>query len=173
MKDVYLTLDLATLTGYCLWTPGSKPVIGNSDLSTWYTDDYPKALAVHYKRMKKIIEDNGVTFVCYERPIMKRTDTQGKLQKIYGLSNVIQLLEGQMDFSAYFIGVSEWRAHVLGHGQLSTRVAKDKAMKIARGCGLDPKTNDEAEAFCIMDYVCDKRKETKTWKEPANFRFKL
>jgi hypothetical protein len=173
MSETYLTLDLATMSGYCLWTPRSKPVIGNSDLGTWYSNNYPKALAIHYKRMKALIEENEVSFVCYERPMMRHTDTQNKLQSMYGLPNVIQLLEGQMGFTAVHVGVSEWRKHVLGHGQLSTDVAKNKAMAIAKGCGLDPKTHDAAEAFCIMDYLADVRKEKKDWKDPINFRFKL
>ncbi len=168
----YLTLDLATMSGWCLWKPGQMPTIGTSDLNLWYSHDYPKALAIHYKRMKNLIEENDVDFVCYERPLMMRTDNQSKLQKMYGLSNIIQLLEGELEFTAKFVSVPEWRKHVLGHGQLSTQVAKDKAMAIAKGCGLNPKTHDAAEAFCIMDYLADIRKEKKDWIDPINFRWK-
>lgn len=168
----FLTLDMATVTGYCIWEEGTKPIVGTSDLSTWYADNYPKAMAIHYKRMRKLIEENDIHYICFERPLMIRTDTQMKLMKMYGLPNVIQLLEGQMGLTATYVGVSEWRKHVLGHGQLSTAVAKDKAMAIARGCGLDPKTHDAAEAFCIMDYLVDALRLKKTWKDPVNFRWK-
>lgn len=168
----YLTLDLATMSGWCLWKPGQMPTIGNSDLSLWYTHMFPKALSIHYKRMKKLIEENDVDFVCYERPLMMRTDNQAKLQKMYGLSNVIQLLEGQLEFTAKFVSVPEWRKHVLGHGTLPTDEAKRRSMKIAQWIGLEPKTHDAAEAFCIMDYVADIKREKKDWPDPINFRWK-
>lgn len=172
MKETFLTLDLATLSGVCIWTPGTQPVISSSDLSTWYSHNYAKALAVHYKRTKKLIEENEVTHVCFEKPISLRTDSTEKLRKVFGLSNTIELLCGQMRITCSEAIISQWRKHVLGHGVLPTFEAKRIAMNIAQGVGLDPKSHDEAEAFCIMDYMADILKIKKDWPEPYLFRLK-
>ncbi len=172
MSHSFLTLDLATMSGICLWVPGSQPIISSSDLSTWYSHDYAKALAIHYKRIKKIIEENEVTHVCFEKPISLRTDSTEKLRKVFGLSSTVELLCGQMRITCSEAIISQWRKHVLGHGMLTTVEAKRRAMNIARGVGLDPKNHDEAEAFCIMDYVSDILKIKKDWPEPYSFRLK-
>lgn len=172
MNHSFLTLDLATMSGFCNWKPGSAPIVSSSDLSTWYAHDYAKALAIHYKRLKKNIEENEVTHVCFEKPIMLRTDSAVKLRKIFGLSNTIELLCGQLEIECSEAVISQWRSHVLGHGQLPTEEAKKRAMSIAKGCGLDPKTHDAAEAFCIMDYIADIKRLKKDWPETYLFRLK-
>lgn len=168
----FLTLDLAKMSGWCLWKPGQMPTIGNSDLSLWYKHMYPKALAIHFKRMKKLIEENEVTHVCFEKPLMLRTDNAFKLRKIFGLSNTVELLCGQLEIGCSEAVISQWRKHVLGDGRLKTDEAKRRAMNIAIGCGLDPKTDDAAEAFCIMDYLADMKRLDKDWPEPVMLRMK-
>lgn len=167
-----LTLDMATLSGLCNWQPGSMPVLSSSDLSTWYSHDYAKALAIHEKRLLKNIEKYKVTHICFEKPIMMRTDNLVKLRRIIGLSNIVELIDGRTDIICYEAVISQWRKHVLGHGQLSTDEAKRRAMNVACGVGLDPKCHDEAEAFCIMDYTADNMRLKKDWPEPFLFRLK-
>ena len=177
MDNSYLTLDLATMSGFCLWKPGSKPTVGIMDLKTWFTDNYQKALSVHYNRINRLVVENDVNIICFEAPMIVRrgakTTSTKNARKLIGLANIVELICGQYGIACYEAEVSQWRKHVLGHGQLSTDVAKDKAMKVAKGCGLNPPTHDAAEAFCIMDYCADIQHEKKDWKDPVNFRWKL
>ena len=168
----YLTLDMATLSGFCNWTPGSMPVLSHSDLSTWYSHDYGKALAIHEKRLLKNIEKYEVTHICFEKPIKLRTDSLAKLRRIIGLSNIVELITSREGIACYEAPISQWRAHVLGDGKMKKDPAKAMAIKIAIGCGFDPKCDDEAEAFCIMDYLADTLKLKKDWPEPFVLRMR-
>lgn len=168
----YLTLDMATLSGFCNWTPGSMPVLSHSDLSTWYSHDYGKALAIHEKRLLLNIKKYEVTHICFEKPIKRRTDSLAKLRKIIGLSTIVELIDGRTDIICSEAPISQWRAHVLGDGRMKKDPAKAMAMNIARGVGLDPKCDDEAEAFCLMDYLADNLKLKKDWPETFMFRLR-
>lgn len=172
MSNSYLTLDLAKMSGFCNWTPGTKPVISNSDIELWYQHEYGHALFIHHKRLVKNIEKYGVTHICFERPIKLKTDSVERLRKIYGLSNMVEFVCDQMGIGCSEVAINTWRSHVLTHGQLPSKEAKRQAMNIAYGLGYEPKSNDEAEALCIMFYLADILNLKPDWIEPARFRLR-
>lgn len=162
-----LTLDMATTTGMCNWRPSSQPFLSSSDLSS-VKSQRGKAMSWHEKRIRENIIENKVDFVVIEAPLLitrgPRTDNIEKLLWLIGLTVTTERLCWEMDVRISLCTVQKWRSHIFGNGRIKGDVAKECSMLLAKGIGLNPECHDQAEAFCIMNYVAHLLKLKTDWR---------
>lgn len=174
MPKSLLTLDQATLSGFCNWKPGTQPVLSSLDLG-FVSDNLGRFISVFEKNLRKNIEENQVDYICFESPILirmgKKSTGLNVAMKLYNLVGTIEKVCSDLMIPCAEVQVGEWRKHFLGSGGYSTEQAKQHAVNKCRAAGFDPKCHDEAEAFGIMDYVATLKSLKKNWPEPGRLKF--
>lgn len=166
MLNSILTIDQATRSGFCLWKPGSLPVLSSLDLG-YCNGDLGHIMSAFERYLRPILKQKEVDHVCFETPMLMPNDTTAKLTRLYGFVAIIEKLCHNLDIPCFEIHVRTWRKVFLQSSQLSTDEAKEKCMNICNEFGLEFKGHDECEAFGIMDYVATKKHLKKDWSEPG------
>lgn len=168
-----LTIDQATRSGFCLWNPGSKPVLSHLDLS-YCNGDLGHIMSAFERHLRPILKGSHgpkVDFVRYEKPILIRTDTVVKLRRLYGFVAIIVKLCHNLNIPCDDVAISTWRKSFLGSGKISGKEAKSQCMIKCEQMGLEFEGDDECEAMGIMDGVANEKGINKDWPEPAGLRF--
>lgn len=141
-----LALDIATNTGWALRIDGRL----RSGILNLPTDDYGHMAARFGGWLADRVFD-GVEMFVIERPTFNRiTDSSYRCD---GLCWTAHHIAWSCGIERKETRPSEWRKAIFGNGKLSTREAKARAMEWCRERGHDPKTHDEAEALCILEWA--------------------
>lgn len=170
MPNSLLTIDQATRSGFCLWEPGSLPVLSSLDLG-YCNGDLGHIMSAFERHLRTNLKQNNVDYVCYETPLLMRTDTRDKLTRLYGFVTIIEKLCHNLNIPCHRIDVPTWRKTFLGSAKLPTKEAKASCMIKCDQIGLKYEGHDECEAFGIMDYIATLKSLKKDWPEPGRLRF--
>lgn len=159
MERGLLALDLATNTGVAFWRPGYKVVLKTIQLPFRGDDLGPGFLKLE-DVMEMALRDNQPISVVFESPILmmgrkddnKPTTTIQTVRKLVGLVAVAELIATRHGSPVMEVSVSAWRKHFLGRTPRKD-TAKTDTIAMCRLLGLDPKDDNQADAFGILDYT--------------------
>ena len=103
--------------------------------------------------------------IAHEKPIKKPTDKLDKLLGLYGLVATIECFAAGKRVRCVSIDSRSWRATWFNGMAVEGRTdLKRMAIERARQFGMDPITDDEAEACGILDHVMHGEKITPPWR---------
>lgn len=164
----FLALDQSpSSTGYALWEDGfDLPVSGAWPLCSGTATRHLGFVAIHTS-IGTLHKEKRITDLAYEQPIKRPSDKVENLIALYGVAAHIESI-------AYVKGITnplrikqgDWRATWLGpktHGR-GREALKRLAIERARHYGMDPETDDEAEAIGILDHMLLLNKIIAPWR---------
>lgn len=143
-----LTLDLATQTGWCVGTPGGNapPCLGTIRMPKTGPEIGP-FLDFFDHWISRMIEDEAPDVIVFEAPYLPGNRSQVSLhttRKLQGLASHLELVCFRARVAVYELQHSTVKK-ALGSGKFD----KAQMMAAARRAGMDPQTEDEADAFGI------------------------
>lgn len=175
----FLSLDVASATGWSYWTPGmDRPHFG-----TWKLKGGPDAIGAKCRDLHQKMADLHV--ICpFVRVYMEASIQPGGLQ---GFTNIqtIKLLTGlcahvESFCDAYSLTCREvpntsWKKHFIGRGirrgtGLSAAQFKDLSMVRCRELGWYPDSLDAADSLGILDYALHLAAIHVPWQDRATFK---
>lgn len=147
-----LALDLATRTGWALWSPGALPEYGSIVFPGTGTGTglffagYADWLTGHIEQ--------GTGHVIFEGPI--KPGPLSALQatrKTFGLIGITEGICHASDIRCDEANNTKWRSHFFGKGAGRRGALKQLCIEECRARGFAPKNDDEADALGILDYA--------------------
>lgn len=152
-----LALDFSTRTGIAFGRPGDVPILAREEFARWdgATEGevasavmrwIPGALAV-YKPDLVVIEGALPHWVLKSKAAARIAI--GGAFVIHGQCNIagVRCIEVRPD---------DWHADIFSTARVKREDAKKKAKQIAEAFGVQPKSDDEADAFCLWLYSMKK-----------------
>ena len=141
-------------TGWALWDTGD-PVPRSG---AWQLCESGKRRALGFvaihREIGAIHAESPIDIIAHETPLKLPTDTLAKLLGTYGLIAHIESIAHHKRVMLLSIGQREWR-ETWFNGMAPTGRGNIKRMAIerCRQFGMDPASDDEAEACGILDHV--------------------
>lgn len=154
----YLALDQSlSSTGMAVWDEGD-------DLprhKVWAPGNTIETRALAFCAMHREIgalhRERPISLIAYEQPIKTPSDKVEKLIGLYGLAAHIESIASIRMIPVERIDSRTWRRTFLGPEKdrkgVGTEVLKRMAVERCRDLGMDPETDDEADALGILDHV--------------------
>lgn len=171
-----LALDIATKTGWALWDPQypQRPYLGSIRLPADVQEIGRAGSAMVQFLTDRHQMHGGLSHIVFEAQHV----AGGKIDihviaRLLGLAGIVEWFAHEIRATCYSVHISTWRKHALGSGNLTRERAKLLAMQEARRLGMDPGNDDEAEAFCILDYYLALREKkgdasvSRPWRDAA------
>lgn len=176
MRRVYLTLDLATKTGFAHWEPGSKPILGTYTMPS-VNGQIGRSLSKFAGWLTNFLQIAEVTDVQYEKPYLKpsghKRTASGNFKLVNGTSpdaaKVLYTLGSRTEEICYDLGircyeaeVADWRRHLIGNNPKRDIAHKQtKEELLARGISF--KGQDQADAMGQLIYMAHSLKLKPDW----------
>jgi hypothetical protein len=149
----YLALDLATRTGWALWSRGNeRPRFGTLRLSRLDAELIAPDLEKLRSHLSGLHAMEPIEAVFFEAPIMMRVDTLRKLQFLLGLVNMVEWWAYRLNIPCRQVGMDDWRKHFLGFSKGGREKLKAEAVAECRRRGWQVAGDDEADACGVLDY---------------------
>ena len=175
MADVYLTLDLATKTGFALWKPGSLPLLGTFTMPS-ANGDVGHSFAKFRDWLLPFMKFSGVTHMMYEaaylkpdsviytngRQIRKNGTSQNVARVLFGLGGYAETLCFDEGIRYNECMVSQWRTHLLGHNPERSVAHRETRQELAAR-GIPETQQDKADAMGLMIYMAHALKLDPDW----------
>jgi len=172
-----LTLDLATLTGFChgAGDTGELPTIGSFRLPATGAD-VGRFLAAYRDWLTEKVSEVEPELVVMEAPILHSQTTITVTRKLQGLAGVTEMVItdlnrkyrdlGLVEIEVAEVATTSVKKALTGNG----RAEKDDMIRAARHYGLNPACSDEADAFGVWLLTVRKRfpQAAGHW-DPMNF----
>lgn len=141
-----LAFDCATATGWCAGDGSTTPVLGNVKMPSSvepgpFLDFWEKWLDRHLDEIKP-------TVVVFEAPILPQKTNISTVRKLVGLAGVLEMVAFRKRVVVEETNVSHIKKVLTGNG----RSEKPDMVRMAKKCGLNPKSFDEADAFGV--WIC-------------------
>jgi len=176
MAEVYLTLDLATKTGFALWEPGSSPKLGTFTMPS-VNGQIGRSLNKFKGWLIPFMRTAGVTHVMYESAYLKpstvKRDAKGNSKFVNGTSQdvarVLFAIGGyveevcyELELRCFECNVSSWRTHLIGNNpkRVDAHILTKQELQ-ARGIPFNGQ--DQADAMGLMIYMAHKLKLEPDW----------
>lgn len=186
-----LALDIATTMGWALLDDASpeRPFLG----SIRFPSD-PDEIGRAAESLRQFLADRhamhkGLLHIVFEAQHIAGTkktrladgsvvETGGMnmktLTRLLGLAAMAEWFAHVVDAKCYKVEIGTWRKHAFGNGRMKRAEAKERAMTECRALGFDPRNDNEAEAFFILDYYVNLRNKhgahiAMPWRDNAFF----
>lgn len=147
-----MTLDLATSIGFTRWSPGAKPTLGTHRLPStdmdvgWFVDAYNEFLKDQFAIERP-------SHVVYEAPILPGNTQPATALKLMNLAGHTEWVCRRMRINCTQLRIGTWRKHFMGKGGGKRAEMKQMCMDECRARGFEPRNDDEADAFGMLDYA--------------------
>jgi len=164
-----LGLDIASVTGWAVGLPGSKPLSGYIKLAG---DIGPKMHQLH-DALHGLVRQHDPTWIVFEQPIHeipKRRDKFGNsvgkgspatLRMSLALCGVAEMVASEANIPVAEVFMGTWRKHFIGAAQSpkgqTSMWLKNLAVQRCKQLGWGELTHDAAEACGVWDYACSLR----------------
>lgn len=161
-----LALDQSlSSTGWAIWSPGEPlPRSGAWPLCDGGRRRTQGFVAIH-RLIAELHKEDPIDLIAHETPLKLPTDTLDKLVGTYGLIAHIESIAYAKRATLLSIGQRDWRATWFNGMAVTGRDnLKRMAIERCRQFGMDPVTDDEAEACGILDHVMHLQKITPPWR---------
>lgn len=139
-----LALDLATQTGWCAGDGSELPELGTV-LMPSSGEDVGVFLSFWERWLLLKIEALQPTVVVFEAPILPRETSLHTVRKLCGLAGVTEKVCHDRKIECAEVANSTVKKELSGSG----KGGKMDMDRVAKACGLSPKTYDEADAFGV------------------------
>lgn len=126
-----------------------------------------------WRRLDAWHKEHGLTAICHEEPISKKTDKTPTQIALYGLVAIVELFaisRGRIPVHSY--ESRQWRMSFFSKEERALAAGdrwKRLAIERCRQFDFDPAGNDEAEAIGILDHHMHKMKITPFWRAAHPF----
>lgn len=110
----------------------------------------------------------GLAEIVHEEVVLKPTDKRDKCVALFGLVAIIELFGVSRGIEVTAYPSDKWRATAFSDEERKHFRGKDwkrPAIERCRQLGRDPNTDDEAEAFLLLDHHLNCRRIMPTWRE--------
>jgi len=153
MTKRLLILDQASLkTGFAVWVPGSPPLLGRNTLPNTGED-----IGLFLAKFERWFDDmcimHKINIAAFEVPWVGAKTNQNTARKLMSLAGFIEYLCTKRDIYCTEAVVRDWRRHFIGSGNLKRELAQRRTMDECVARGIEPRNQDEADAFGILDYT--------------------
>jgi len=164
----FMILDQATTTGFALWVPGSRPVTGAFTIPSTGRD-VGAFLAEFEYWFEGVREQWKINFVAFELAFMRFNTHQLTGQKLFGLMAFIEYLCQRAGIKCVVVNNTDWKKHFTGKGGGKSKEMKSMVMLACIERGFAPKSQDEADAIAMMDYIAHIYELPRDWPDGALF----
>lgn len=161
-----LGLDQSPLhTGWALWDSGEPlPRSGAWPLCEGIAKRALGFVELH-RHLAAIHAERPIDLIVYETPELMPTDRREKLVAIYGVVAHIESYAHVKRISLLSIAARDWRKTFFNGMVVKGRDSlKRAAIERCRQFGMDPLSDDEAEACGILDHVMHVQRITPPWR---------
>lgn len=149
MVEAFLSLDLGTKTGFCIWRleeNGNAKIItsGTKNFKTKLSDPFGRRFVLYRNWLKSILNRYQIETVFYEQ-VYAHNGTQAA--HVYGgfLYHMAALCD-DFGIKVVGIGVGTIKKRATGNGRASKQEVIEKAIAM----GIHPVDDNEADAIAIM-----------------------
>ena len=171
MSGAILSLDQSLSgTGWALLR--DDDVVGGS----WPLCDGIKQRAqgfrVLFQRLDFMHTTHGLAEIIHEEVISGPKDTTPKRVALFGLVAIIELFAASRGIAVTAYPSDKWRSTFFSPEERKQFRGKDwkrPAIERSRQLGRDPETDDEAEAFAILDHHLHCKRIMPTWRTAHPF----
>lgn len=150
---IVVGLDIATVTGVCLGSPGQAPVFWTENLGKARSHD--ERFSNVLRLAHKLIKEHEVGAIGIEAPIIvPNRDRKSNNELLMGLIACVRGWAATKGIPCQTFEIASIDKHFLGH-RIKGR-AERKAANLAR-CrllGWSPQNEDEADAGAVFDMTC-------------------
>jgi len=108
-----------------------------------------------FARLDAMNKGHGLGLIAHEEPISGKIDTTPKRVALFGLVAIIELYGISRGIDVRSYPSQSWRSSFFTKDERKALRGSDwkrAAVERSRQLGLDPMTDDEAEAFAILDH---------------------
>lgn len=174
MSRRFLALDQSlSSTGFALWDEGDDlPRSGAWPLCDGVHNRAMAFVGLH-REIGTIHREKPISMLTYEQPIMVGTDKVAKLIGLYGLAAHVESLSYIKGIGLHHPPLSRsWRATFIGRELIKgarSDALKRLAIERCRDFGMDPLTDDEAEAIGILDHMLHQLGIMPPWRAAQPF----
>lgn len=164
MRFVALDQSLSSC-GYAVWDSGNPlPRSGAWPLCEGVGQRALAFLALR-RELIALHKEEPIDILAHEKPIKMPSDKLDKLLGLYGLVAHIECFAAGKRIRCTSVDSRSWRATWFNGMAVEGRTdLKRMAIERARQFGMDPVTDDEAEACGILDHVMHLEKITPPWR---------
>jgi hypothetical protein len=186
-----VALDIATHMGWALLDPQSpeRPFLGSIRFPSDVEEIGRAAESLRVFLADRHQMHGGLTHIVFEAqhvagtkkrtlPDGTKVETGGMnmkvLERLLGLAAMTEWFAHRVGAQCYKVHIGTWRKHAFGNGHMKRAEAKQRAMEECRALGFDPRNDNEAEAFFILDYYVNLRNRqgdriAMPWRDNAFF----
>lgn len=140
-----LAFDCATATGWCAGEGGTLPILGNVNMPRGDDVETGEFLDFWHRWLQRQFDEIKPTVIVYEGSFIHPNMNGGTMEKLIGLTNVLQMLSANRKIPYFATSPSHVKKILTGSGKSE----KPDMMRCAQKCGVNPKTYDEADAFGV------------------------
>jgi Holliday junction resolvasome RuvABC endonuclease subunit len=138
-----LAFDCATCTGWCAGDGASVPIVGTVTMPRGVE---PGPFLTFWRRwVLAHLSDIKPTVVVFEAPILPRETNVATVRKLVGLAGTLEQVCDELKIPVFETTTSHVKKVLTGSGSAQ----KPDMMRVARKCGVEAKTFDEADAFGV------------------------
>lgn len=125
-----------------------------------------------FRHLDQVHKGYGLDAIMHEEPISLKIDKTPKQVALFGLVAVIELFGASRNIPVTPYRTDDWRGTFFSDEERKHYRGKDwkrPAVERSRQLGLDPSTDDEAEAFAILDHHLHCMRITPAWRTANPF----
>lgn len=125
-----------------------------------------------FRRMEEVHRATPLSEIVHEEPIALRIDKTPKQVALFGLVATIELFAVSRRIAVTAYRSDQWRATAFNDEERKHFRGKDwkrPAVERARQLGRDPNTDDEAEAFLVLDHHLHCQRIKPAWRNAYPF----
>jgi hypothetical protein len=156
--ETILALDLATTTGWCVGTPGGKPVYGSTRLGSPGATS-GEVFAGFLAWLVDMIRVHDPRVVVYEAPLppshMRGKTNVNTARRLMGLPAIAEAVAYRMRVPVILEAtVSDVRQHFIGKRTLPGAEGKLAVKLRCQMLGYSPPDDNASDALALWDYTC-------------------
>jgi Holliday junction resolvasome RuvABC endonuclease subunit len=150
-----LAIDFSkSRTGVCFGRPGQRPTLSSKSFAKWEGATLDEAAAGVIQWLPEVLSVYKPDLIALEAalpPIASRDQISARLA--LGADFMIKGAAKIRGIRCFEIHGNTWKSAILGSGNLPSSQAKKKSLQLCRGMGLEPKDDNEADAYAIWLYA--------------------
>lgn len=154
---VILALDLATRIGWACWKKGHAPHYGSHKLPSAQLPnggvDLGRFASAYSLWLQDMIKAFGVTAMAFEAPILPGNTQIATARKLMGLAVMTEYIGNRLGLRYFEVRAPEARKWFFGKGGGKRSEMKSMAVEECHRRGFQPKSDDEADALCVLDFA--------------------
>lgn len=144
-----LAIDFSkACTGLAIGQPPNTPILANKKLGDAYNlTDCSASMITWVPEMLSVYQPDVVILEAALPPIASRDQNSARLA--LGADFMIKGYCAHARVKCFEVAGSTWKSRLFGTSRLKTHEVKQRSIALCKAFELEPKTHDEADAFCV------------------------